>query len=230
MGVRFDRAKPRHWGLSIAYKLNRMLPRQRALDFFLDMEWIAWRLAYENAAWLDLHRRPIDFMLDRIEPTHQVLDFGCGHGDNTAAIAPLAKRAVGVDINPANVAAARQAFPGVEFVCADAFEYLDAGHRFDVLILSHVLEHMDDPDALLADTAHRFDLIYVEVPDFDSSPLNPLRVKRGRAAYTDADHVAEFDRRDMQTMFSRSGLEVIDHEFVHGWMRFWLRRNQAVRP
>jgi hypothetical protein len=67
--MEFARKKPRHWGLSIAYRINRLLPRKLALDLMLDAAWIAWRLAHENAVDLGLFRQePNDFLLREIAP------------------------------------------------------------------------------------------------------------------------------------------------------------------
>ena len=96
---------------------------------------------------------------------------------------------------------------------------MDAG--FDVLILSHVLEHVDRPEEFLRSI--RASRIYVEVPDFDSTILNAVRLRRSRSwIYTDEDHVAEFDRDELEEMFRSCGLAVLDCEFRWGFLRYWL--------
>jgi SAM-dependent methyltransferase len=227
MGARFERHKPRHWLASVAYKLNQFIPlsTERKLDVLLDLEWISWRLAHENAAKLGLHRvGRNDFLLDRIEPQQRVLDLGCGHGDITAAIAERGAEVVGIDHSATNLAIARQAHPDVNYVEADAREYLASGEKFDVLIMSHILEHLDRPDELLEFAAANFNLIYIEVPDFEASVLNPVRQKRGRTLiYSDNDHVAEFDRREMDELIEGAGIEIVEREFAVGVMRIWAR-------
>lgn len=225
MGVKVPRHKPRHWLASIAYKLNRFMPfsTERKLDFLLDLEWIAWRLAHENAAKLGLHRSQRNaFLLDRIKPSDRVLDLGCGHGDVTAAIAEVAARAVGIDHSAYNLAIARNAHPQVEFVEADAHDYLNSGRKFDVLIMSHILEHLDDPKEILRFAANNFARVYIEVPDFDSFQLNPIRQARGRRlVYSDNDHVTEYDRHELANDLEAGGLQIIESEFIFGVMRIW---------
>jgi SAM-dependent methyltransferase len=218
MSVRFARHKPRHLGLSVAYKLKRLIP----LDWWLDLEWIAWRMAHEKAG--ELIERPNNFLHSRIQPDHSVVDVGCNTGHIAAQI--KAKRVVGVDYDRAAIERGRKLFPHVELVCAHAGAYLSAGHKFDVAILSHVLEHIDEPEELLSRLSTN--LTYVEVPDFEASPLNAVRVKRGRRAYSDNDHVVEWDRNDLKALFSHCGFRVIDEEYAAGVMRFWLSRYQAV--
>ena len=225
MGVKVQRDKPRHWLASLAYKLNQFLPfsTERKLDFLLDLEWVAWRLAHENAAKLGLHRTQRNaFLLDRIGPSDRVLDLGCGHGDITAAIAKVAARAVGIDHSGHNLAIARNAHPGVEFVQADARDYLNSGEEFDVLIMSHILEHLDDPKAILGFAAQNVDRLYIEVPDFEASQLNPVRQIRGRRLiYSDNDHLTEYDRTELASDVQASGLRIMDSEFTFGVMRIW---------
>jgi SAM-dependent methyltransferase len=73
----------------------------------------------------------------------QVLDVGCGVGRNLAHLG----RGVGVDHNAAAIATARaagvQAWTTTEWPdCPDAVP-----GRYDALLLSHVLEHLDAPSA-----------------------------------------------------------------------------------
>ena len=214
------RTKPRHLGLSIAYRLNRWLPMSQArrLDIMLDAAWIAWRLAHENAVSLDLDRPERNtFLVDVIQPSDSVLELGSGTGEVIASV--NAKRRVGIDYDAAKIAVAKQRFPDVEFAVADLRDRL--GEQFDVLILSHVLEHLDDPETVLR--AGNFSRIYVEVPDFDADRLNLIRLTRNRSlVYSDADHVRELRREEAEEMFARAGLTVIESEFRLGVMRYWL--------
>jgi SAM-dependent methyltransferase len=79
-----------------------------------------------------LAERPFDAYMSRIEDgwlresvpallrgAGRYLDFACGTGRITAAVAPFAREAVGVDISPTMLAAAQQKCPGVRFVHAD---------------------------------------------------------------------------------------------------------------
>lgn len=214
-----DRRKPRNLFLSAAYRLNRILPfsLERKLDFLLDLEWIANRLAHENAANLGLHDRANPFLTERIDLSESVIDIGCGDGSVLATI--NAKTRVGIDYDPAKIAGSE-----LDLRVADALTFDTSG--FDVAILSHVLEHIDDPDALLrAIKARR---IYVEVPDFEWSLNNRVRELRKRdLIYSDADHVFEFTRAEAEAMFARCGLTVEASEFRRGVMRYWLSHHLA---
>jgi SAM-dependent methyltransferase len=99
--------------------------------------------------WLDV-QRPYRWNLRRLGLGF-VLDVGCGTGRNLINLGGRGA-GVGVDHNPAAVAAARarglDAFLPDEFL---ASVHAD-GQRFDSLLLAHVLEHMrrDEAQSLLA--------------------------------------------------------------------------------
>lgn len=226
MGARFDRNKPRNWLLSFAYKAVRFFPAAsgRKLDFLLDLEWIAWRLAWEQGVGLGLQRpKRNGFLLDAIKPTDRVLDLGSGAGSISAAISAITPEVVGIDHDANNLAMSRAAYPGIEFIHADARDFLASGREFDVLVMSHVLEHLDRPEGILDFAASNFSRIYVEVPDFESSPLNQMRLTRKRRlVYTDNDHVSEFDRAELDALVEAAGMRVIEREFSEGVMRYWI--------
>lgn len=91
----------------------------------------------------------------------RVLDLACGPGTNTPWFAGVDY--VGVDINPAYIATARQRF-GRSFITADITQYRhEDGEPFDFILLNSFLHHLSDEDArrvlghtatLLSDDGH----------------------------------------------------------------------------
>jgi hypothetical protein len=229
MGVRFERHKPRNLLASALYRLNRLLPisKERKLDAMLDLAWTTHRLAIENAAALAIdRRRPNPFLHRHIRPTDRVLEIGCDRGQVLATVSAADR--VGIDYDAAAIAAGQAQHADLTLVCGEAREYLARSPAFDVLILSHVLEHIEEPEQFLASVKDRFERIYIEVPDFDWTELNTLRMARGRKLLQmDDDHLAEFDRDELEALFGTLGLQVLDREFRFGLMRYWVSAREA---
>jgi SAM-dependent methyltransferase len=75
-----------------------------------------------------------------------VLEAGCGGGQHTSFMAPIARSVTAVDLNTAEIARERnKAFANVRFVAGDIAS-LDLGEQFDIVVCIGVIHHTDDPD------------------------------------------------------------------------------------
>lgn len=233
MGVRIPRKKPRNLLLSALYRMDKLLPigPERRLRLYLDLEWIFDRLALERS--FDVYAEedhPVrvhtrKFILERVHPTDSVLDLGCKNGYMSNYLAEKAAHVVGIDHDPEAISTARIQYQrgNLEFHEGDAVDLLkNRNMRFDVLILSHILEHIDDPGEFLACFKHHFLRIYIEVPDFDRYYLNHYRKDRGvKLIYSDIDHISEFDRYELRELLARAGLKIVQEEYRFGVQRIW---------
>jgi SAM-dependent methyltransferase len=106
-------------------------------------------------ATFDLYQRLIGapeskrtFIVEYVRPRRndRVLDLGCGTGALLSAL-PGSVSYVGVDIDPAYIAAAKRTFPGRgQFVCADLTRYRPS-LSFDIVMAYGLLHHLDDQAA-----------------------------------------------------------------------------------
>jgi SAM-dependent methyltransferase len=107
--------------------------------------------------------------LAAIRPADAVLEVGCEAGNLLAAV-PAARRIVGADISMRALEAAQRKLEGrgVELVQVDAERALPfARGEFDVILCSEMLEHTEDPAAVLGSIralATRDTRIVVSVP------------------------------------------------------------------
>ncbi|MFM9057321.1 MAG: class I SAM-dependent methyltransferase [Bacteroidota bacterium] len=233
MGIRISRSKPRSLLLSYLYRAQKLLPLSSAARFrlFLNLEWIFDRLAHEysfGAYSADNHpvrRHSRAFLLKFLNENDSVLDLGCNTGDIGRAVAQKAKRVVGIDYNAEAIKRANNADnpPNLRFVSSEALDYLQKNTEpFDVLLLSHILEHLDDPKSFIRRFKDYFRNLYIEVPDFDRSYLNQYRQDQQLPLiYTDLDHVSEFDRDELNALLEDCGIEVIAAEYRYGVQKLW---------
>ena len=82
-------------------------------------------------------------------PGARVVDLGCGGGRLALSLARLGARAVGVDRSPASIRAARREAhrrsSSVRFVCADLLSAPLRSGAFDLVVMTDVVEHLENP-------------------------------------------------------------------------------------
>ncbi len=240
MGLKLSRKKSRSALVTFIYRGQKLLPFSSKFKFklFLNLEWMFNRLSHEMSfKYYSPSTHPVrqcskQFILDHLDENSNVLDLGCNQGDISNIIAEKVKRVVGIDYDKGAIdrAIKRYQRPNLEFQCGEASEYLQKSpERFDALILSHILEHLDDPKAFLNKFKGDFDSIYIELPDYEISYLNFYRRDlRLKLNYTDNDHITEFDRSDMRQLLDECGLEIIREEYRYGLIKIWCRNR--VKP
>lgn len=141
-----------------------------------------------------------------IRPT-KVLDVGCGDG---ALLSELHRRRFGqtlqgVEITEAAVQIAR------ERAEIDAVDWYDGAHlaasdnAFDLGIVSHVLEHVPDPAALLAEVGRVCKAVVMEVP-LESNISARRESKREHAE--EVGHLQRLDRGAARAIVARAGLHI----------------------
>jgi SAM-dependent methyltransferase len=135
------------------------------------------------------------------------LEVGCGDG---ALLSELHRRGFGgrlsgVEITEAAVGIARGRPEIASVERYDGLHLSAPDGSYDLGLLSHVLEHVPDPRALLAEVARACRAVVVEVPlEANSSARRPG--KRGQAAAV--GHLQRLDRRATRSMIAGAGLSI----------------------
>jgi SAM-dependent methyltransferase len=156
----------------------------------------------------------LDFCRDK-----DVLDIGAGEHDvafyseeswEHGRIARVARRAVAVEINPE--LCAHYNAKGFDFRCADATSDMDLGDRFDRVFIGDVIEHVNDPVALLefAKRHVRADgAILVTTPNPFAPRFRRHRRERGtRYVMANLEHTRWVSISNMHELAGRAGLEL----------------------
>jgi SAM-dependent methyltransferase len=135
------------------------------------------------------------------------LEVGCGDG---ALLCELRRRGFGgrlsgVEITEAAVAIARDRTEIEAVELYDGIHLADRDASHDLGILSHVLEHVPDPPALLAEVARACRAVLVEVP-LEANLSARRSAKREHAA--EVGHLQRLDRDGARRIVERAGLSI----------------------
>jgi SAM-dependent methyltransferase len=137
-----------------------------------------------------------------------LLDVGCGDGALLSELhrRRFASRLVGVEITRAavEIARARPEIAAVELFDGATLPFAPAS--FDLGVLSHVLEHVGDPPALLREVARTCQAVVVEVPL--EANWSARRASR-RAHAHEVGHLQRLDRAQARAIIAGAGLEVV---------------------
>lgn len=230
--LELPRTKPRLQWLRLGYRVvplaKFLLGAERLLRLCLNGAWMLRRLAFEIAG--DVYGEPLyaatggvseTLLREWIPERAGVLDLGCGTGRLSRLLGSCGHRVLAIDRDTAKIETARRApaSPNVTFVVGDVTKSLVGqigGARFDVALLVHLLEHLDEPESLLRELLGFAEWLVVEVPDFEADPLNRLRLSLDAPFFSDADHVREYTARMLQEQLDRSGWRLLQHRLRNG--------------
>jgi SAM-dependent methyltransferase len=133
------------------------------------------------------------------------LEVGCGDGALLCElhIRGFGGRLSGVEITEAAVAIARERSAVDDVAVYDGLHLPASDGAYDLGILSHVLEHVADPAALVAEVARACRAVVIEVPL--EANLSARRPRKRRHA-AEVGHLSQLDRRAAREIVSRAGL------------------------
>ena len=103
-------------------------------------------MARKRDAWQGLggwyHRRLEEIYRFHVSPHQSILELGCAEGHLLAALQP--SRGVGVDFSEEMICRAQRQHPVLEFIYADAHDLSQLDEKFDVIILSDLVNDLWD--------------------------------------------------------------------------------------
>jgi SAM-dependent methyltransferase len=129
-----------------------------------------------------------------------ILDVGCGEGYVLGALRAEGIRCpmAGIDLSPTAIEAARVRVPDATFEVIDALQLADAGRRYDMVLMTEVLEHIPEPQRMLPvleRIAERYVVTSVPWEPFFRG-LNFMRGKHVMDLGNDPEHVNHWGRAD----------------------------------
>jgi len=151
-------------------------------------------------------------VVDEVVDATHVLEIGAGDGRLTAWLAESAVRVAGVEVDDTAVRLASGALRNTEnssITQADCYKLPFASRRFDFAVMADVIEHLDEPDAALAEAARvlkQSGTLIVTTPKW-----RPDRV-------WDVRHVCEFTASDLERHL-RKFFSTVELKFF--WPLLW---------
>jgi len=144
----------------------------------------------------------------------RLLDVGFGNGGFLKLATEMGWQAEGIDFDPKAVALAQSR--GLNARCASAADLSAQHEQFDIITLSHVIEHVPDPIALLEDLYRLLKpggLLWLETPNLDS--LGAKRFGRNWRGLETPRHLVLFNPASLRMSLENVGFQQINQHW-HG--------------
>ena len=143
----------------------------------------------------DLHA----FFVGEVAPGDRVLDVGCAYGQIATALASKAARVTALDVRPEAIARARAEHvrSNLTFVVGE-FATFPTAERYDVIVLSNVLEHVRDRSTFLGKCRALGSKLLVRVPAIDRDWGVPYRRELGLEWRLHPDHEVEYTEESLR--------------------------------
>jgi ubiquinone biosynthesis O-methyltransferase len=189
-------------------------------------------------------RKRVDFIANVLKsflPSNaRILDVGCGNGVISRHLGKLGYTVLGIDVSEKTIETARSltTLPNVNFQTKSAEQLVASGEKYDAVICSEVLEHLNDPGSLLDvlyQTLADNGKLIVTVPNgkgpresFVTKPVLRLRQKNNwlwksivklkksmgysgttvQSAADNLDHIQFFSKKDLEELSKLHGFRI----------------------
>ena len=178
------------------------------------------------------HRKKLIFFMDSLQDFRiagnlkadsvRILEVGCSNGRNVSL--PLAEcgyQFTGIDIHQPSIdwAISHSKFQNANFICQDFFTF-DSREKFDVVILSDILEHVDDPLSLLrlSEKHLKFNgIILVCIPN----GYGPYEMEQRFIRVTRLERLFEIIKRFIKRIFFKQVEKRREYNYDSGHVNFF---------
>jgi SAM-dependent methyltransferase len=153
-----------------------------------------------------------EFIVQRLQKDSVVVDLACGTGKGLAAIAPYIRHGIGIELNPTNFSLClkHHSAPHIEYRQRDIF---DLDYRVllqetgcNAIVLSHILEHIEDSvgflKRILAPT------LFICVPS-QQNWEKQLRGSLGLNFFSDHGHFREYTPEMLRNELDLAGYDSV---------------------
>lgn len=167
------------------------------------------------------------FFIDNVNENDEILDIGCGKGENAFDIAQKAKKVLGIDILESNIKIAKEKYhlacqqtgkEKLEFLVGDATKY-NFDKKFTKIVLSNVLEHIENRIDFLQNLHSIANVILLRVPMVDRDWLSVYKKNKGFEYRLDNTHFIKYTLDELKDELKNAGWKIENYSIQFG--EFW---------
>lgn len=141
----------------------------------------------------------------------KVLDVGCGKSlSYSQDLASKIDFMDAIDIKKKNIdfCIKNNKFENINYFVLDITKELPS-KKYDVVILSHILEHLEKPKDLLKKIKHITEKIIIRLPRYDNHWMILVKKDLGMFYFKDRDHKQEFTLESAKNLIECAGWKII---------------------
>ena len=191
--------------LSIQYLINDHLYRQKFIARHT-------KNSFEGLHPKNVFNFRYEFFKNNVSPKDIVIDLGCGTGLILYHISEIIEKGIGIDNNDRNLkqCISKHNKENLSYIKADILNYdynkLKQKYPYNTLVISHVLEHLDNPVDLLQKTSA--DKLLICVPS-EENWLTQLKMHFGLPYLSDSTHRKEYSRKQLSHECQQAGYHIL---------------------
>lgn len=157
------------------------------------------------------------FFIDNVNPQDNVLDIGCGKGELTYDLAKKAKNVTGIDFSEKSIEFAKKRFflENIEYIVSDATKDIQE-QKFNVIVLSNVLEHIENRIEFLNKIRSLAPKLLIRVPMINRDWITLYKKELGLEWRLHNGHFIEYTLEIFKKEIAQAGLSVQDYSIQFG--------------
>ena len=148
-------------------------------------------------------------LIRRYKQSGTLLEIGPGIGEFLREARDSGYDVTGIDVTEGNVALITQTYPWLDVTIGTISDLAVKGVTFDIVVMSHVLEHISQPARYLhqlRSVLSEEGILYLVVPNLRSNGAMLLRAKWGGFC---PDHLVHFTDATLARLLERNGFKVV---------------------